>query len=63
METKGYNEDDLSRQMDMWEDNVSMALFTGGHMEAKLDNTTNIERVKKRMMRYPCLEDPCFSRT
>jgi hypothetical protein len=38
--------------MDIWEDNVSMALLTSGYLEAKLDNSTNIERVKKCMMKY-----------
>ncbi len=29
-----------------------MALLTGGHLEAEFDNIANIERAKKRMMRY-----------
>jgi hypothetical protein len=38
--------------MDIWEDNVSIALLTNGHLEAELDNTTNMDRAKKQMMRY-----------
>jgi hypothetical protein len=33
VETVGQSEDDQSRQMDIWEDNVSMVLLTGGHLE------------------------------
>jgi hypothetical protein len=46
--------------MDIWEDNVSMALVTSGYLEVKLDNTTNIERVKKCMMKYHWSEDTLF---
>jgi hypothetical protein len=60
VETKGQSEDDQSRQMDIWEDNVSMTLLTGGHLEAQLDNIANIPRVKKWMMEYHWLEDTMF---
>jgi hypothetical protein len=30
--------------MDIWEDNVSMVLLTGGHMEIELYDTANIEK-------------------
>jgi hypothetical protein len=63
VETKGQSEDDQSRQMDIWENNESMALFIGGHMEAEVDNITNIERAKKCLMRYHGHRIPCFSRT
>jgi len=56
----GQSEDDQSRQMDIWEDNVSMVLFTGGHLEAELYDTTNIERVKKQVMKYHWSEDTLF---
>jgi len=46
--------------MDIWEDNVSMVLFTGGHLEAELYDTTNIERVKKQVMKYHWSEDTLF---
>ncbi len=52
MEIKGQSENDQSRQMDIWEDNVSMALFTHGYLEVGPDNITNIERAKKQMMKY-----------
>jgi hypothetical protein len=42
VETEGQNEDDQSRQMDIWENNVSIALLIGGHLEAELDNIANI---------------------
>jgi hypothetical protein len=46
--------------MDIWEDNVSMVLFIGGHLEIELDDTVNIERAKKRVMKYHWLEDTLF---
>jgi hypothetical protein len=52
VETKEQSEDDQSTQMDIWEDSVSIALLIAGHLEAKLDNTANINRAKKRMMKY-----------
>jgi len=63
VETKGQSENDQSRQMDIWEDSVSMVLLTCGHLEVQLDNTANIERAKKQMMRYHWLEDTFFSKT
>jgi len=38
---------DQSKQKDIWEDNVSMALLIGGHLEDEFENATNIERAKK----------------
>ncbi len=32
VEIVGQSEDDKSRQMDIWEDNVSMVILTGGHL-------------------------------
>jgi hypothetical protein len=52
--------DDQSRQMDIWENNVSMVLLTGGHLEVELDGTINIERAKRRMMKYYWLKDTMF---
>jgi hypothetical protein len=49
--------------MDIWEDNMSIAILTGGHLEVELDNTTDIERVNKQMMRYHWSKDTLFSRT
>jgi hypothetical protein len=60
VEIEGQSEDDQARQMDIWEDSVSIALLTSGHLEAELDNTTNMDQVKKRMMRYHWLEDTLF---
>jgi hypothetical protein len=42
---------------------MSIALLIGGHLEAVFNNTANIERAKKRMMRYHWLDDTLFSRT
>ncbi len=42
VETEGQSEDDQSRQMDIWEDNMSIALLTSGHLEAKFDNIPKI---------------------
>ncbi len=60
VEIKGQNENDQARQMDIWEDSVSIALLTGGHLEVELDNIANMDRVKKRIMRYHWLEDTLF---
>jgi hypothetical protein len=46
--------------MDIWEDSMSIALFISGHLEVKLDDTANMERAKKRMMRYHWSEDTLF---
>lgn len=46
--------------MDIWEDNVSMVLFTSGHLEIKLYDTTNIEMAKKWVMKYHWLKDTLF---
>jgi hypothetical protein len=46
--------------MDIWEDSVSITLLTRGHLEAEIDNTTNIDRVKKWMMRYHWSENTLF---
>jgi hypothetical protein len=42
VEIEGQGEDDQSRQMDIWEDNMSIALLTSGHLEVKFDNITKI---------------------
>ncbi len=39
---------------------MSIALLIGGHLEAELDNNANIERAKKRMMRYHWSKDTLF---
>jgi len=46
--------------MDIWEDSVLIALLTSAHLEYELDNTTNMDRAKKRIMRYHWLEDTLF---
>ncbi len=56
----GQSEDDKSRQMGIWEDNVSMVLLIGGHLETELYDTTNIEQAKKRVMKYHWSEDTLF---
>jgi hypothetical protein len=56
----GQIEDDQSKQMDIWEDNVSMVLLIGGHLEAELYDIANVERAKKRVMKYHWLEDTLF---
>jgi hypothetical protein len=35
-------------------------LLIGGHLEAELDDTINIERVKRRMMKYHWSKDISF---
>ncbi len=60
VEIMGQSEDDQSMQMDIWEDNVSMVLLTGGHLEVELYDIANIERVKKWMMKYHWSEDTLF---
>jgi hypothetical protein len=60
VETMGQCEDDQSRQMEIWEDNVSMVLFTGGHLEIGLYDTANIERAKKQVMKYHWSKDTLF---
>ncbi len=39
---------------------MSITLLTRGHLEAEIDNTTNIDRVKKWMMRYHWSENTLF---
>ncbi len=60
VEIEGQSEDDQSKKMDIWQDNLSMALLTSGHLETEFDNISNIERAKKRMMKYHWLEDTLF---
>jgi len=60
VEIEGQNENDQAKQMDIWEDSVSIALFIGGHLEVELDNTANMDRVKKRIMKYHWSEDTLF---
>ncbi len=60
VETMGQSEDDQSRQMDIWENNVSMVLLNGGHLETELYDTTNIEWAKKRVMKYHWSKDTLF---
>ncbi len=38
VEIEGQTKDDQSRQMDIWQDNLSMALFTSGHLETEFDS-------------------------
>jgi hypothetical protein len=56
----GQCEDDQSRQMDIWEDNVLMVLLTSGHLEIVLYDTTNIKRVKKQIIKYHWSKDTLF---
>jgi hypothetical protein len=60
VEIEGQSEDDQSKQMDVWEDSVLMALLTGGHLEAELDNISNIKKAKKQMMKYHWSKDTLF---
>jgi len=60
VEIEGQSEDDQSKKMDIWQDNLSMALLISGHLETEFDNISNIERAKKRMMKYHWLEDTLF---
>jgi hypothetical protein len=46
--------------MNKWEDNVLMVLFIGGHLETELYDITNIERAKKRVMKYHWSKDTLF---
>ncbi len=52
VEIEGQSEDDQAKQMDIWEDSVSIALLTSGHVEVELDNSGNMDRAKKRIMKY-----------
>jgi hypothetical protein len=56
----GQSENDQSKQMGIWQDTMSMVLLTSGHLQTELYDTTNIERVKKRVMKYHWLEDTMF---
>jgi hypothetical protein len=47
VEIEGQNEDDQAKQMDIWEDSVSIALRTSGHLKANLDNIANMDTAKK----------------
>jgi len=60
VEIMGQGEDDQSRQMDIWEDNVSMELFVDGNLDTELYDTTNMERGKKRVMKYHWSKDTLF---
>jgi hypothetical protein len=60
VEIEGQSEDDQSKKMDIWQDNLSMALLISGHLETEFDNISNIKRAKKRMMKYHWLEDTLF---
>ncbi len=60
MKIERQNEHDRIKQMDIWEDNVSIALCTRGHLEAELDKNANMDRAKKRIMRYHWLENTLF---
>jgi hypothetical protein len=60
VEIMEQSENDESRQMDIWENNVSMVLLIGGHLEAKLDNTTNVKMAKKQVMKYHWSEYTMF---
>jgi hypothetical protein len=46
--------------MDIWQDNLLMALLTSGHLEIEFENISNIERAKKRMMKYHWSKDTLF---
>jgi len=60
LEIEGQSEDDQARQMDIWEDSVSIALFTSGHLEVELDNIANMDRAKKWIMKYHWLENTLY---
>ncbi len=60
MEIEGQSEVDQSKQMDIWEDSMSIALLTGGHLEVELDDIANMERAKKQMTRYHWSKDTLF---
>jgi hypothetical protein len=60
VETEGQSEDDQSRQIDIWEDSMSIALLIGEHLEVELDDIANIKRAMKWMMRYHWSKDTLF---
>jgi hypothetical protein len=60
VEIEGQSENDQAKQMDIWEDSVSITLFTDGHLEVELDNIANMDRAKKRVMKYHWSEDTLF---
>ncbi len=39
---------------------MSIALLTGGHLEVELDNSGNMDRAKKWIMKYHWSEDTLF---
>ncbi len=39
---------------------MSIALLTGGHLKVELDNIVNMDRAKKRIMKYHWSKDPLF---
>jgi hypothetical protein len=43
VEIMGQCDDDLTKQMDIWEDNVSMVLLTSGHLEIGFYDIANIK--------------------
>ncbi len=60
MEIEGQSKDDQTKQMDIWEDSVSIVLLTGEQLEVELDNTANMDKAKKWIMKYHWSEDTLF---
>jgi hypothetical protein len=60
VEIEGQSKDDQTKQMDIWEDSVSIVLLTGEQLEVELDNTANMDKAKKWIMKYHWSEDTLF---
>jgi hypothetical protein len=48
----GMDGDKQSHCLDIWEDPLSMKLFIGGSLDKNANTPTDIERAKRRVMRY-----------
>jgi hypothetical protein len=46
------DEDEQSHCLNIWEDPLSMKLFIGGSLDGNASTPIDIERAKRRMMKY-----------
>jgi hypothetical protein len=54
------DEDEQNHCLDIWEDPLSMKLLTGGSLDGNDSTPIDIEKVKRRMMRYHWQEDTLY---
>ncbi len=52
--------DEQNHCLDIWEDPLSIKLFIGGSLDGNIGAIVNIERVKRRVMRYHQQEDTFY---